>query len=158
MGGQRHALAALPPGKTRYPLYRRLGGPQSRSRRMRKISPPTGIRSPDRPARSESLNRLSYPGSVWKDEDMWNTTQSWPCKRTGYGRCCPSLWSICRWALLIFVARVIMIANRILHSLKGKVGSDGRNWILGIIIVFLEPLTSAAVLCPCMCCHNRRPR
>jgi hypothetical protein len=29
------------PGKeTRYPLYRRLGGPQSRSERMRKISPP----------------------------------------------------------------------------------------------------------------------
>ena len=27
-----------------------------------KISPPTGIRSPDRPARSESLYRLSYPG------------------------------------------------------------------------------------------------
>jgi hypothetical protein len=24
--------------------------------------PPTGIRSPDRPARSESLYRLSYPG------------------------------------------------------------------------------------------------
>jgi hypothetical protein len=28
VGGQRHSLAALPPGKTRYPLYRRLGGPQ----------------------------------------------------------------------------------------------------------------------------------
>jgi hypothetical protein len=27
---------------------------------MRKISPPTGIRSPDRPARSKSLYRLSY--------------------------------------------------------------------------------------------------
>ena len=25
-------------------------------------SPPTGIRSPDRPARSESLYRLNYPG------------------------------------------------------------------------------------------------
>ena len=31
VGGQRHAPAALPPGKTRYPLYRRLGGPQGRS-------------------------------------------------------------------------------------------------------------------------------
>jgi hypothetical protein len=27
VGGQRHTPAALPPGKTRYPLYRRLGGP-----------------------------------------------------------------------------------------------------------------------------------
>ena len=38
--GQCHAPAALPPGKTRYPLYRRLGGPQGRSGRVRKISPP----------------------------------------------------------------------------------------------------------------------
>jgi hypothetical protein len=28
VGGQQHAPAALPPAKTRYPLYRRLGGPQ----------------------------------------------------------------------------------------------------------------------------------
>jgi len=28
VGGQCHAPAALTPGKTRYPLYRRLGGPQ----------------------------------------------------------------------------------------------------------------------------------
>ena len=65
MGGQHHAPAALPPGKTRYPLYRRLGGPQGRSGRVRKISPPTGIRSPDRPVRSESLYRLSYPGPFY---------------------------------------------------------------------------------------------
>ena len=37
------APAALPPGKTRYPLYRKLGGPQGRSGRVRKISPPPGI-------------------------------------------------------------------------------------------------------------------
>ena len=40
VGGQRHPPAALPPGKTRYPLYGRLGGPKDRSRRVRKISPP----------------------------------------------------------------------------------------------------------------------
>jgi len=38
LGGQRQAPAALPSGKTRYPLYRRLGGPQGRSGRVRKIS------------------------------------------------------------------------------------------------------------------------
>jgi len=27
VGDQRQSQAALPPGKTRYPLYRRLGGP-----------------------------------------------------------------------------------------------------------------------------------
>jgi hypothetical protein len=40
VGGQRHAPAALSPGMTRYPLYRTLGGPQGRSGRVRKISPP----------------------------------------------------------------------------------------------------------------------
>jgi len=39
---------SLPPGKIRYSLYRRLCGPQGRSGQVRKISPPTGIRSPDR--------------------------------------------------------------------------------------------------------------
>jgi hypothetical protein len=33
----------LPPGNTRYPLYRRLGGPQGRSGQVRKISPPPGF-------------------------------------------------------------------------------------------------------------------
>ena len=41
--GQHHAPAALPPGKTRYSLYRRLGGPQGRSGRVRKIYPPPGF-------------------------------------------------------------------------------------------------------------------
>jgi hypothetical protein len=65
VGGQRHARTALASGKTR---NRRLSGPQSRSERVRKISPPSGfdpwivqpvvsryIRSLDRPARSKSL-------------------------------------------------------------------------------------------------------
>ena len=43
VGGQRHAPAFLPPGKIRYPLYRRLGGPQGRSGLVRKISPPPGF-------------------------------------------------------------------------------------------------------------------
>ena len=33
----------LPPGKIRYPLYRRLGGPQGQSEQVRKISSPTGF-------------------------------------------------------------------------------------------------------------------
>jgi hypothetical protein len=43
VGGQRHAPPALPPGKTRYQLYRRLGGSQGWSGRVRKISPPLGF-------------------------------------------------------------------------------------------------------------------
>jgi hypothetical protein len=63
VGGQSYALVALPLVKTRYPLRRRLDGPQGRSGRVRKISSRTGIRSPDRPASSESLYRLNYLGN-----------------------------------------------------------------------------------------------
>jgi hypothetical protein len=68
VSGQRHAPAALnPQGKNpEYPLYRRLGGPQSRSRltgyRQNPLPLP-GIqpRSPGRPVRSQTLYWLSYP-------------------------------------------------------------------------------------------------
>ena len=40
VGGKRHVSAALPPGMSRYQLYRRLGRPEGRSGRVRKISPP----------------------------------------------------------------------------------------------------------------------
>ena len=59
VGGKGQATAALPLGKTRYPLYRRLGLDG-----CEKSCPPTRIRSPDRPARSESLYQLRYPDSV----------------------------------------------------------------------------------------------
>ena len=62
VGGQRHTSAALPPGKTWYPLYRRVVGPRGWSGNVRKISPSSGIRSPNRPVLSEALYRLSYRG------------------------------------------------------------------------------------------------
>jgi len=43
VGGKRHAPAVLPPGNTRYLLYRRLDGPQSRSGRVWKTSPQPGF-------------------------------------------------------------------------------------------------------------------
>ena len=61
VGGQRHATAALPPGKSRYQLYRRLGGPQGRSGRVLKILPPPGLDPQTVQPPSESLYRLRYP-------------------------------------------------------------------------------------------------
>ena len=61
MGNQRHAPAALHPEKNQYPLYRRLGGFRAGLDGCGK-SRPTGTRSPDRPACSESLYQLRYPG------------------------------------------------------------------------------------------------
>ena len=43
VGGQHHVPAALPPGKTRCVLYRRLGELQGRSGEVKKISPPPGF-------------------------------------------------------------------------------------------------------------------
>ena len=50
----------LSPRKTRYPLYRRLGGPQGRSARAENLNS-----IPDRPALSQSLYRLSYPAHTY---------------------------------------------------------------------------------------------
>jgi hypothetical protein len=53
----------------RYPLDRRLGGPQSRSgqrveEKNSQLPPRIELRSSDRPSRSQSLYRLGYPGSL----------------------------------------------------------------------------------------------
>ena len=61
VGGQHHAPSALPPVKTRYPLYRKLGWPAGPVWTGAE-NLTTGIRSLDRPTRSESLYRLSYRG------------------------------------------------------------------------------------------------
>jgi len=56
--GQLYAPAALPPGKKTVTHY--LGGWVGAGTCVENLAP-TGIRSPDRAARSESLYRLSYP-------------------------------------------------------------------------------------------------
>jgi len=58
------ALQPLHPGKeTPYALYKGLVGPKVGLYGCRKCRPPTRIRSLDCQDRSESLNRLRYPGS-----------------------------------------------------------------------------------------------
>ena len=74
VGGQRHAPAVLPPGKTRY-RYWRLGETQGRSGRVRKISHPNGTRSPDRQKRGKSLYRLSHRCSL--DNSRINLEYRW---------------------------------------------------------------------------------
>jgi len=60
MGDQRHAPVALPPGKTQYPLYRRLGGAQGQSERVGKISPHwNSIPGPSNPQRVNIPTELS---------------------------------------------------------------------------------------------------
>jgi len=71
-GGGGGCLMACPgrftPEKvTLYPLYRRLGGPQSRSGWVRKIPPPTGLRSRGTfsPKRVAMLTTLAQRNGMW---------------------------------------------------------------------------------------------
>jgi hypothetical protein len=41
---------------------------------------------------------------------------------------------------------MFLIGNSLLHSLKGIARSDEHNWVLGVGIVFLAPVTFAAML------------
>ena len=70
VGGQHDAPVVLPPGKTRYPLYRRMGGLQGRSGRVRKISP-----SPEVDSRTFQLVASRYtdwaiPAAL--SREMWS--------------------------------------------------------------------------------------
>ena len=56
---------ALPPGKTRYPFYRRLGGPQGRSGRTENLVP-NWDSIPDRPARGSVAIPTELSGSQIK--------------------------------------------------------------------------------------------
>jgi hypothetical protein len=77
MGGQRLAPAALDLGKTRYPQYSMLRGPQGRSGQAWKISCHRDS-IPDRSTHSESLYRLSYPESFddYDDDDDNNNNNN----------------------------------------------------------------------------------
>ena len=60
MRGQRHAPAALYPGKEPVPIVQEAGWAPGPVWTGAKNLAPTGIQSPDRPARSQSLYRLRY--------------------------------------------------------------------------------------------------
>jgi hypothetical protein len=54
----------LPPGKTQVPIVQETGWAPGPVRTGAENLAPTRIRSPERPARSQSLYRLSYPQAL----------------------------------------------------------------------------------------------
>jgi hypothetical protein len=73
---------SLPPRKTRYPLYRRWApGPVWTG--AEKLVP-TGIRSPDRPARSQSLYRLRYHNIRTICAEKWHWAGFFPSNAVPY--------------------------------------------------------------------------
>jgi hypothetical protein len=61
VGGQRHGPAAFTPGKDPVPIAQEAGWTPGPVWTGAENLAPTGIRSPDRPALSESPYRLRYP-------------------------------------------------------------------------------------------------
>jgi len=80
-GGEEWSAArpgrTLPPGKIRYPFYRRLGGPQGRSGRAENLIP-TGIRSRTvQPVGSHYINWATRPTVGWSTKrkvEEWAAT------------------------------------------------------------------------------------
>jgi len=62
VGGQRHAPAALPPGKDSVPIVYEAGWATGPVCMGGENLAPNGNRSPDRADRSKLLYRLRYPG------------------------------------------------------------------------------------------------
>jgi hypothetical protein len=81
MGEQRQAPAALPPGKTRYPLYRRPGGPQGQSGNVRKISPPPGFDPRTVQSVASRYTDCAIPAHFWSIRTKFFTgLASWDSK------------------------------------------------------------------------------
>ena len=78
VGGQYHALAALPPGKDSVPIVQEAGWAPGPVWTGAENLASTGIRSLDRPACSESLYRLSHPGRLKRMYLLANTNHFYP--------------------------------------------------------------------------------
>jgi len=65
VGGQPHAPAASTPGKDTVPIVQEAGWVPGSVWTGAENLAPTGIRFPDRPARSQSLYRLRYPAQYF---------------------------------------------------------------------------------------------
>ena len=63
--GQRHAHTVFTPGKDQVPIAQEAGWASGPVWTGAENLAPTGIRSPDRPARRQSLYRLHYPAHIY---------------------------------------------------------------------------------------------
>ena len=118
VGGQRHALAALPPGEARYPFHRRMGWPQGRSGRVRKIVPPTGDRFPDRPA---FYSQPDHDPAGSKHRDV---------KKTLYKKVVFDGYLFIRFFIVQHTTSCVILKLLLLARPKGSPG--GGMWVYGL--------------------------
>ena len=84
---------SLPPGKTRYPLHRRLGGPQGWSGQVRKISQPPGF---DPWTIQPIANRYTD----------WATRPTFSIVHSKYREIMVRLWTLNSWKRGYFLKRI----------------------------------------------------
>jgi hypothetical protein len=89
-----------PPGATRYPLYRRLGGPQGRSGQVRKISlPPVVDPRTVQPVASRYTDWATGPTHALSEAEICFIAVKYSafgkslCTYTGYWKCCTSVYT-----------------------------------------------------------------
>ena len=75
VGGQHHALAALPPGKDPVPIVQEAGWAPGPVWTGAENLAPTGIRSPDRPARNDQYICYHY---IMDRTEIWTSVERGP--------------------------------------------------------------------------------
>ena len=97
----------LPPGKTRYPFYRRMGGPQGQSGRAENLVP-TGIRSwTVQPVVSRYTDWATRPTILrlsWKIYQLRPTLAAHLLVETYFAR-----WCYCGGAVSIFLSPILVL-------------------------------------------------
>ena len=82
---------SLPTGKSRYPLYRRLGGPQGRSGQVREISSPPGF-----DPRTAQPVASRYTDYAYPPLPMWRVRNK-------------TVWLVISWVVVVVVVVVVAV-------------------------------------------------
>jgi hypothetical protein len=113
----------LTPGKEPVPIVQEAGWASGTVWTGAENLAPTGIRSPDRPARRQSLYRLSYPGPLTR-----NLT---PSKSQHYLKKTPEV----KTSVLTFVLKLVL-----LFQYSGDSGSNPGHGIVSLRVFLVKPL------------------
>ena len=108
---------SLPPGKTRYPLYRRLGGPQGQSGQVRKISPPPGFN-----------HRTVQPvASRYTDYATLPTSTVIPCTNS-HTKSCVTIVITCTFKRTFELAKQVKCVSHAQHFENYRIQGNSKHW------------------------------
>ena len=130
----------LPPGKTRYPLYRRLGGLQSRSGQVRKNSPPPGFDPQTiQPVASRYTNYATRPTCLWlyrgKSSPTCYRVQNWNTNFAATGfEAEYEINPAARWLVTHDTLSIVRKTSPLWRDLSGKLAGQRCAYIWTVLI------------------------